>query len=431
MSIDQFSKEEINSIQIHQLKTDKFKTNTMIVNVVTNLSTEQVTKVALLPYILKRGSHDYPSLQKMQEKLDDLFGARLDAIVFKRGERQIVQFSCEVANEKYLHHQENNLLAEAIQLLGSLITQPLIENEGFREDIFETEKELMAQRIKSIYDDKIQYAEQKMIEQMCNKEPYRLPADGRVEDLEHITRTNLYEFYQEWIATSPIDFFIVGNYDEAKLTQAIRDTFIILDRKIKPLAKNMVDVPVEQESVIIEEIDVNQGKLDLGLRTYTTIQDSDYMAMQLFNGVLGGFAHSKLFVNVREKASLAYYAASRLDSHKGIMTIQSGIEIKKYEKAVQIIKEQIQSMKDGKITVQELNQTKAILSNQLREMLDRPRQLIDYTYQSVLSGKPRTLSEMIEQIRRVSVNDLVRVGKKIKLDTVYFLRDYHKKEEKQ
>jgi len=430
LKLDQFSKEVINTIQVHQLKTDKFKTNTIVINIVTDLTAENVTKVAFLPYLLKRGSKEYPSMQRVQEKLDDLFGARLDAFVYKRGERQIVQFSCEVANEKYLNHQES-LLKATIQLLGDLITQPLIDNEGFKEEIFETEKELMEQRIKSIFDDKIQYAEQKMVEHMCQNEPYRLPADGTVEDLKRIDRINIYEFYQEWISTSAIDFFIIGNYKETELSQSIRDFFVFSNRIVKPLAKIMVNIPIKQESIVIEEMDVKQGKLDIGLRTYTTIQDPEYTAMQIFNGVLGGFAHSKLFVNVREKSSLAYYAASRLDSHKGIMIIQCGIEIENYEKAVQIIKEQIQLMKDGQLTEMELSQTKSILSNQLKEMLDRPRQLIDYTYQSILSGKTRTLSEMIDQIQPISKDDLMRVGQKLKLDTIYFLKDFQKKEELQ
>ncbi|MFV9509786.1 EF-P 5-aminopentanol modification-associated protein YfmF [Tepidibacillus sp. LV47] len=425
--LDQFSKKEIHSIQVHHLQTDKYKTNTIVVNIATDLIKENVTKVALLPYILKRGSKKYPSLKQIQEKLDDLYGVTLDAYVFKRGERQIVQFSCEVANEKYLN-ENRSLLKEAIDLLGNLITQPLIEDQGFQSIIFETEKELLAQRIKSILDDKIQYAEQKMIENMCKNEPYRLPANGCLDDLAHITKDNLYQFYQEWMNTAPIDFFIVGDYDESIVHTAIAESFQLPKRQVKPLAEVIVDVPVKEEKIVVEALDVKQGKLNLGLRTYTTIQDDDYIPMLLFNGVLGGFAHSKLFVNVREKASLAYYASSKLDSHKGIMIIQSGIEIKNYDKAVEIIKQQVQMMKEGKITEQEINQTKAILTNQLKEMLDRPRQLIDYTYHGVLSQKPRTLSQMIEQTKHVTIDDLIRVGQKVKLDTIYFLKDHVKED---
>ncbi|TCS83013.1 EF-P 5-aminopentanol modification-associated protein YfmF [Tepidibacillus fermentans] len=427
MILDQFLKEEINSIQVHQLKTHKYKTNTIVVNIVTDLTEENVTKVALLPYILKRGSKQFPTLKQIQEKLDHLYGARLDAFVFKRGERQIVQFSCEVANEKYLN-ENGSLLSKAIHLLGNLITQPFVVDQGFHLEIFESEKELLAQRIKSILDDKIQYAEQKMIENMCKDEPYRLPADGRIEDLDQITKENLYQFYHNWITTSRIDFFIIGNYDESIVHSAISKFFLLPKRQVNPLARVMVDIPIKEEKIAIEELDVKQGKLNIGLRTYTTMQDEDYIPMLVFNGVLGGFAHSKLFVNVREKSSLAYYVASRLDSHKGIMTIQSGIEIQNYDKTVEIIKEQIQLMKEGKITDQEMDQTKAILSNQLKEMLDRPRQLIDFAYQGILSGTPRILSQMIEQIKNVTIDDLVRVGQKVKIDTIYFLRDHVKEE---
>ncbi|GBF11311.1 MAG: EF-P 5-aminopentanol modification-associated protein YfmF [Tepidibacillus sp.] len=416
------STSQINNITVHYLQTNKFKTNTIVLNIVQELTEEDVTKISLIPNILKRGTAHLLSNQMIQEKLDQLYGALFHVNVFKRGEKQIVQFNLEVANEKFIK-EAINILAQSLHLLSDLLTNPYTVDEGFNPDFVQSEKQLLANRINSILDDKIQYAEMKMIDHMCKEERYHLLPDGKIEDLDHITAKNLYDFYQSWVKTSPIDLFIVGDFNSEELLLEIQRLFHINHRKVKSLSPTQVHVPVNQEKVIVEELDVKQGKLNIGLRTFTSIQDDDYVALLLYNGILGGFSHSKLFVNVREKASLAYYAVSRLDSHKGIMTIQSGIEIENYDKAVQIIKEQLKLMKDGQISNQEFEQTKAVLSNQLREMLDRPRQLIDFEYHSVLSQKNRSLDQILKGIERTTIDEITQVAQKIKIDTIYFLKD--------
>ncbi len=144
--------------------------------------------------------------------------------------------------------------------------------------------------------------------------------------------------------------------------------------------------------------------------------------MQVCNGLFGGFSHSKLFINVREKESLAYYAASRLESHKGVMMVMSGIEFNKYERAVEIIKEQFQAMKKGDFTDQEVEQTKAMIKNQILETADVARGFVELAYHQVVSGYKRTMEEWLNQVDAVTKEDLIRVANKVKLDTIYFLK---------
>jgi len=426
-SSNQFVSENINGINLHHLQINKFKTNTIVINFTQDLTEENVTKIALLPHILKRGSKRYPSFKHIQEKLDDLYGAIFHAGVFKRGEKQIVQLSLEIANDNFVK-TETSLLIEGLRLLGDILINPIVIDQGFNKDYLESEKEMLANRINSILDDKIQYAEFKTIENMCNNEPYRLLAYGKTEDLSKIDEVNLYEFYQTWLKQSPIDFFIVGNFDKNEVINEINNSFIIKGRNAQNLSSNSLQKNIVEQKQIIDELDVKQGKLNIGLRTNTTIldNDKDYISLIMFNGILGGYAHSKLFINVREKASLAYYASSRLDSHKGIIIIQSGIEIDNYQKALEIMKNQLEIIKKGDITVQELEQTKAVYSNQLRETLDQPRMMIDFFFHSVLSNKKRLLEDILGAVEKATVDDVVNIAKKIELDTIYFLKNRSK-----
>jgi predicted Zn-dependent peptidase len=193
--------------------------------------------------------------------------------------------------------------------------------------------------------------------------------------------------------------------------------------KRKTISIASVEHPVVEPKLVIERLDVKQGKLNMGCRTQISIQDPDYPALMMYNGILGGFPHSKLFMNVREKASLAYYCSSRLESHKGLLMIQSGIEIANFDKAVDIIKQQLAAMRQGEISDREIEQTKATLSNSLREQQDRSFDLIHFHYQSVLSGKERKLEDLLHKIDQVGKEDIRKVAEKVQLDTIYFLRD--------
>ena len=174
---------------------------------------------------------------------------------------------------------------------------------------------------------------------------------------------------------------------------------------------------------IKEAQDVKQGKLNIGFRTNVLYGDEDYYAIQVYNGIFGGYSHSKLFINVREKASLAYYVASRLESHKGLMLVMSGIDNSNYEQAVSIIKEQIQAMNNGDFTEDEISQTKAVIKNQLLETIDTSRGIVEILYHNVVSKENISLDDWISKMDKVSKADIMKVANNIELDTIYFLTE--------
>ncbi|GAA4701293.1 EF-P 5-aminopentanol modification-associated protein YfmF [Brevibacillus fulvus] len=417
-----FETTERNGMNVHILSTEKFKTTTIVVMIEQALSEEHVTKTALLSLVMKRATARFPDTKQLREYLNFLYGAIFDVDVFKKGERQILQLYMEVPNEKYLS-AETPLLEEAVRFLGEMLTRPYLENNAFAEKYVTAEKESLRKRIESLIDDKMRYANQRVTEEMCKGEPYALLANGRIEDIAGITGANLYAYFQELIRENPINIFVVGDVDKGQISEYIATHFALQRSRAKALPATQVNKAVAEVREVIERLEVNQGKLNIGCRTSITYRDDDYPALLVFNGVLGGFPHSKLFMNVREKASLAYYAVSRLESHKGILMMMSGIDVTNYEKAVSIIKEQVELVRNGEISESEMNQTKATLANQYRELLDNPRSTIDFAYNGVLSGRERKLQELLREIEQVTVADVKRVAAKLQMDTIYLLRD--------
>lgn len=417
-----FQEREVNQIHVHVLATDKYKTNTIVVNIQRPLSEMEVTTTALMPPVLRRGTATYPTFKEIKEHLDDLYGATFYGNVMKRGERHILQFGLEIANERYLS-DSTPLMDKGMAFLGELLTRPALEGRGFVDQYVRSEKQNLKQRIEGLINDKMRYAAERCIQEMCHDEPYRLFHYGRVEDLKKIDRESLYDSFQDVLRHAPMDVFVVGDVKEDEVIAAVRRYFGFERQGVRPVEVSPVERQVDEVKRIIDRLDVQQGKLNLGLRTNTSIADDDYIPLMVYNGILGGFPHSKLFLNVREKASLAYYAASRLESHKGLMTIQSGIEIGHFDQALDIIQKQLDEMQAGQITDREMTQTQTMLANQLREMQDRPHQLIDFYYHGILSGKRRSLDDFLTQLFTTTIQDVKRVARKIHLDTIYFLRD--------
>lgn len=417
-----FTSSQINGMNVHILQTEKFKTTTIVTMIEQELSEETVTKTALLAMVMKRATARFKETKRLREYLDFLYGAIFDVDVTKKGERQILQIYMEVPNEKYLA-QASTLLEEAIQFVGDMLTRPCVENGAFLPKYVTQEKETLRKRIESLIDDKMKYANQRVTEEMCKDEPFALLVQGRAADLPAITGEDLYRHFQEITTSNPINLFVVGDVDEQQVKKAI-ETHIPLQRNaVKELKVTSPIKNVEQERTVVDRLDVGQAKLNIGCRTNIAYKDDDYPALLMYNGILGGFPHSKLFVNVREKASLAYYAVSRLESHKGIMMIMSGIEAIKYDQAVEIIKAQMDLMRQGKITEEELSQTRATLTNQFRELLDSARMMIEYTYNGVVSGRKRPLNELLQAFETVTIDDIKRVADQVKIDMIYLLRD--------
>ncbi|MBO9128888.1 pitrilysin family protein [Bacillus sp. 165] len=409
---------QFDGLKLHIIPTAKYKTNTLMLRLKAPLTEDTVTYRALLPYVLQSGTSKLPSAKAIRQHLEGLYGASLAVDVNKKGESHIISIYMDVANEIYLQ-DSSPLLEQTIATLADVLLHPVLEGEAFQAAIVESEKRALQQRIESTFDDKMRYANQRMLEEMCKNEPYHLNPNGRKEDIAAITPQTLYSYYQKAIAEDEIDLYVVGDIKE-DIGPLIQKYFSLAPREgSRQTSQEPSAVDVKE---VIEKQDVNQGKLHMGYRAHITYGDSDYYALQVFNGLYGGFSHSKLFINVREKNSLAYYAGSRYESHKGLLLIMSGIEDKNYEKAVTIIKEQMTAMQKGEFTEEELTQTKAVIKNQILEAIDTARGLVEILYHDVIAHFERPMTEWLTEIDKVTKEEVVAVANKMEIDTIYFLR---------
>ncbi|PEZ81309.1 pitrilysin family protein [Bacillus sp. AFS017274] len=421
MSIASDTITEKSGYKLHVVQTDKYKTNTLVLKMKAPLTKEDVTYRALLPYVLQSNTSKYPTTPELRSYLDDLYGAGFYVDVAKKGEYQIISFTIDIVNEKFLS-DSTPLLEKAFGLLSEVIFNPKKNGEAFDSKTVSNEIRSLKQRIQSISDDKMRYSATRLVEEMCKNEPYSLEASGNLQDLETITPESLYAHYKKVLTEDEIDLYVIGDIDESEV-EVLADKYVSLQERVPVGLPRKPGKVVEKENEIIENSDVKQGKLNIGYRTQVAYGDPDYYALQLFNGIFGGFSHSKLFINVREKASLAYYAASRLESHKGLLMVMAGIENANYKQALDIIHAQMKEMKQGNFSEEELAQTKAVVKNQLLETIDVSRGLVEILYHNVVSGQDISLDDWFAKTERTTKEEIIAVAQKIQLDTIYFLTE--------
>ncbi|QXM05801.1 EF-P 5-aminopentanol modification-associated protein YfmF [Crassaminicella indica] len=409
------------NIKLHIIKTDKFKTNLVSVYLKRPLIKEEVTKNALLSMVLPRGTKNYTNSMAISKKLEELYGAFLGSDVAKKGERNIIQFRMQLINDQYVKDQ--NLLAKGMEILNEYINDPYIINGFFKKDYVDQEKENLIERIVGRKNDKMKYAYDRCIEEMCKDESFSLYQYGNIEDLKNITNQSLYEHYKNIIHTSPIDICVVGNFDENEIEELVSQKLKFKQEDVVSIGREKIEYIPESIKKIEEEMDIRQGKLNLGYRTNIPFESKRYYALLVYSNILGGGPNSKLFKNVREKESLCYYIFSRIEKFKSLMMIGSGIEFSNYDKAVSLIEKEINEMNHGSFSEEDIESAKNSIITSIRGMTDSPYMLADFYYSQAISDSDETLETMIENIRKVNKEQIIEAGENICLDTIYFLRN--------
>lgn len=407
-------------LDIYRIVTDKFKTNSINFFFLDNLNRENVTKNALIPAILRRGCMDHPTFRDIALRLEELYGASFDCGVSKKGECQVIQFYTEFMSDSY-STGDSSQFQNAFKLLYEIVTKPVLDNGVFKEDYVTQEKENLRKLIEGRINDKMTYSVEKCYEEMCSDEPYGIYEYGFVNDLAAINASGLYEKYREMIEHYPLQVFLCGDMKDEYVTMALNELLKLQRDDVNIVNCCNGNKEVVEVKNITDNMNVTQGKLTLGFRTNTQVGSSDYYPLVIYNGILGGGIHSKLFQNVREKASLAYYAYSRLEKFKELMIISSGIDFSNREKAQEIILKQMEEIANGNISDYEFDATMKTSETGIKSLMDNQMQIVDFYLSQNVAGTDDNFESLAAKLKKVTKQDVIEVSKKIKLDTIYFL----------
>ncbi len=417
MNIKQIS----TAVKLCTHNTKQFKTSVVTLNLITELD-EKAAEKALLINLLSRTNMSYPTLGEFNRNLAGLYGASITAKVSKIGDAQVLSLVLQFVDNKFALGGED-IAEKAINLLLDCLFKPDITPEGFKEENLAREKRLLKEKIDSENDDKIAFARKRLIEEMCCDERYSIHRFGRKEDIDKATGKDIFELWKKLLMTSMVQINVTGNFDEEKIENIVKERFDVLERKSESITEIKTEFLTESygEKTVTEKQSVQQGKLVLGFRAGMTYDFDNYSAIFLMNSIFGSGTFSKLFTNVREKLSLCYYCSSSLIRNKGIIIVQSGVETENTNKALDAILFELEEIKKGNFTKEDVTNAKLSAADSLRSATDSAYAIDSWFLSHCISGEFYTPEEYIEKLQNVSAEEIIIAANMITLDTIYIL----------
>lgn len=406
------------------LQTDKFKTNCLSVNLLTPLSRETAAKNALIPAVLCRGTATLPDMAAIASKLDSLYGARIKPFIRKKGEIQVIGLYGDFADDAFIP-EKSDILEQITGLMGEMLLMPKTHGGLLMREYVESEKEQLLDQIRGRINDKRGYSIQRLFENMCAMEEYSTDKLGTESEAESVTTNALTRHYHEILTSSPIEIFYCGSAEPSRVKTAVTAAFASLPRSEEEpdMGTDIRMNSLEEAPRYFEDsLQVTQGKLAIGFRLGECMEEPNSAAIRVFNAVYGGSATSKLFMNVREKLSLCYFASSFVDLHKGILAVSSGIEFEKYDAALNEILSQLDAVKRGDISDYEISAAKSSVASDYRAIEDSPLALEDFYLNQTLIGPDCSPSELAALAEEITVKEVVAIAKGVECDAIYFLR---------
>lgn len=414
--------ELVKGVNLNIIPSKQFKTTRIFISFIKNIeSKKELAERALLANYLEMCSQNYPTQIDIARKLSQMYGASFGSSVDRRGNYQLINFSIDYIESKYLAGNED-LLSEVIEFLKEIIFNPLRvgENKNFDEETFTRQKNNTITYLKSIKEDKQAYAAAKLRKLYFDNEIQQVPSFGESEDVEKLTISDVMDAYQKMLNTDRVEVMISGDVN----TDEVVNKFSVLPFKVRNISRASMSYTQEIKQEIVTQIDeepLSQSKFDMAFRLPVVYRGDLHYAALVFNSLFGGSALSLLFTVVREKMSMAYYANSNFDPFRQLLVVQTGISYTNKDKVQELILEQLERLRKGDFEDELLEQNKNNLISSYISRLDSQTSALLRTQSAALIGINVTVEEWLDNLQSVTKDDVMKVAKMVELQATYML----------
>lgn len=408
----------VDGVELHLIKNEKFKMNHITFRFSGDFNQKTVARRVLVAQILATANAEYPTAQCFRERLASLYGATLSTKVSTKGLVHIIDIELSFMKNRYTMAKEN-LLEEVIEFLYQVLFSPLVTVEQYQSKLFELEQANLINYLKADKDDSF-YSSELGLKKLFFTNPASQTSKYGTAELAVVENSyTAFQEFQKMLREDRLDIFLLGEFDDYRMLQLF-NRFPFEDRQ-----KDLVfDYQQEFSNIVQEKLEVrevNQSVLQLGYSFPTRYGDKDYFTLLVFNGLFGGFAHSRLFTEIREKEGLAYTIGSHFDIFTGLLNVYAGIDKKNRNRAMQLINRQFSTIRTGRFSEALLKQTKKMLQVNLKLAGDSPKVLIECSYNGQYLKNHYSVDDMIDNIDKVNKADVMQLTKNIKLQALYFL----------
>ena len=401
--------------------TDKFKTT--LTNILLHRPLDEGSSAAaLVPYLLRRGTRRQPNLAAISRHLEMLFGAGLDVDVLRFGERQILSFRLDAVEDRYLLMGGHGLFRQGLSLLRDILADPVLVDGRFSEEVVAQERLNLRRFVDRMVDDKGRYAFERCVRHMCEGEPYARFEYGDADEIDALTAASVTQAWRRVLADSALEIYVVGNLPPKEVRDQVADAF----RGMRDPGRRDGIPPVVRKEAghvrrVRETADLAQARLVIGFRTEIGYGHPMAVALTVMNAIFGGSPSSRLFRNVREEHSLAYYCSSTIDQAKGVAFVQAGIDGANAKRVESLVLQSLDEVRAARIELDELHTAKEQLKAGIRAMTDSPARIAGWLQESRAAGGRMSVPRLMDKISRVRRIDIARAAQSLTLDTVYLL----------
>ena len=397
--------------------TDKrYKKNLISVAFSTQLSEETATENVIVPLLLTKCNSKLPSYKAFNNKMSRLYASGIGGTTGRQYDLQTISFGAYYLDDVYALAGEK-MTEIMTDILIDCLTSPVTENGVFTAKFIELEKKTAIDNIETAINDKRSYAIERAMKTICKGEPASVCSYGTVEKAKLITPESTYKAYRRMLETMPCEIICTGCSDFDGVAEKFAAAFEKAGRHdIENTTIALSPVKTQTEEVT-ERLTVNQSKLVLGFKSHS----DDDAALVLLQKIFGGTTSSKLFQNVREKMSLCYYCSAARNDLKGIMLVNSGVENENIEKTKEAVIDQLEEIKNGNFTDEDINFAEMAIKNDLKSVADSAGNVSNWYFDCIRKNDIVTPEEKLERYLGVSKERIIAAAKSMVLDSVYVL----------
>ena len=421
----EYSRTEIRpGVWLTHLREEKFKTACFSVSLLSQLNRETASMNALIPFVLRRGTSAFPDMEALSARMEELYGTVIEPIIRRIGEIQCCGFYASFPEDDFLPRGEG-VLKDTLELTLDLLLSPVTRGGLLLPSYVDSEREKLLDLISARMNNKRSYAVLRCIEEMCCCEDFAVSRYGDEESCRSINYRKLSRHYRTLLQTSPIELFYCGR-------ASLRDVKALLRDHLATLPRGEIDTEIGTEIRMnaleaeprntVEEMDVAQANLVIGWRLGECMEDPDFAALYVFNDLFGGSPSSKLFLNVREKLSLCYYASSIIDIRKGLLLVSSGIQLSNLDAAKAEIFAQLEAVCRGDFSEDDLRTAKAGVISDLRSIPDSQGALESFYLSQAVAGADYSPEDLAELVNEVTAEQVTAIAKSVECDQIYLLK---------
>lgn len=411
--------ELVPGISAHFVQSKKFKTNKITIRFTAPLSLETIAGRMLSASMLETANQVYPTSQVFRRYLASLYGTDISTSAYRRGQAHILDLTFTYVRDDFLS-KKNVLTSRILELVKQTLFAPLVQDGAFEPALFEIERKQLLASLATDMDDSFYFAHKELDSLFFHDERLQLRYSDLRNSISNESPESSYTCFQDALKNDRIDFFFLGDFNEVEITESLNSLPFTARKSDVSIQYHQSYSNVLQEGMV--QRNVGQSVLEMGYHSPVKYGDDQHLPMLVMNGLLGEFAHSKLFTNVRENAGIAYTVSSQLDLFSGLLRTYAGIDRGNRNQARKMMNYQLMDLKKGNFTDFELYQTKEMIRRSLLIAQDSQHTLVERVYLTALFGKATfDIDQLLEKLESVDKEAVCKATNSLKLQAIYFM----------